>query len=915
MLRVPIGVRERGAAAALLLIAVVGCRSGPAPTYVVSVAGTDSLLVGLRLSGLAGPSVALADFAYGRELEVVSFAARAEDGTALHVDRAPARGEAPPTRVIRLDGRTTVDVGYTLKPRHEGRGNGRVVRRVGSSVSAERMILRGRELFLLPEPTRAITAVQVAFRLPPGWRACAPWIPDGAESGAVLACADAAEELIGTPVALGRFSARGFRAGATNYRVFLDATLPEASAAEIVRQLAVAATQVGGYFSRRLGPTYTILAPPTAPAGAEIAGDAWGTGQGTTLVPLTTARLRTFARQLAGAYLLQRPHRVEFEQPSEHWIVVGLMELLALRATARARGIDETAVDKYLAYMYATLPEDARPALDLERFSLTDPKATESMRLASGIASSFALRLLERDLGGEERLADHVRRVTGTHTVASFWSGLPEGARDFRRRMLRADSLLPIAADRETSAIAPEPTTALAGPSRPLTLAVTSQTFGYLENCGCKVSQNGGVARRGTVIRDLRAGEPLVVVDAGSSFPDVDRQPEFDAFTEGEQRLFLAAVNRIGYDAAAVGFTELLRGPLAFGSLTRSESPPFVCANVAFRRREVTSATRVVRAGGVTCRLIGIFEPPNPFHRSNRLDQSLDSLEIGEPLQAVRREVESAREGELVIVIGELTYRTIRAIARDVSRVDLIVTSQNRFRGELAPLNPSHSTLNDLSGFLGDTYVAYSDLGEYGLDALRLRVASSGRIASASLDRHELGPQVADDPAIRGMLDQFYRQVSLETAREAHVEAPFDDDPVRHEGGYVGVRVCATCHAAETAQWSTTGHASAYKTLLDAHRNYQPRCVACHVVGYGTPRGFHLGSAANDLANVQCESCHGPGEEHVRAPTAANIQGKVPARVCLECHTPDHSEAFVYESRLPLVAHRPIPAAVAARSR
>ena len=81
MLGVPIGVRERGAAAALLLIAVVGCRSGPAPTYVVSVAGTDSPPVGLD-SGPRAPSVALADFAYGRELEVVSFAARAEDGTA-----------------------------------------------------------------------------------------------------------------------------------------------------------------------------------------------------------------------------------------------------------------------------------------------------------------------------------------------------------------------------------------------------------------------------------------------------------------------------------------------------------------------------------------------------------------------------------------------------------------------------------------------------------------------------------------------------------------------------------------------------------------------------------------------------------------------------------------------------------------
>src|SRR3990170_324691 len=101
----------------------------------------------------------------------------------------------------------------------------------------------------------------------------------------------------------------------------------------------------------------------------------------------------------------------------------------------------------------------------------------------------------------------------------------------------------------------------------------------------------------------------------------------------------------------------------------------------------------------------------------------------------------------------------------------------------------------------------------------------------------------------------------------------------------------------------TTQHAGAFKTLLDRHRHFQPKCVSCHVVGYGTPHGYRLGMAEQTLANVQCEVCHGPGAEHARQPSAKNIQKQVPEKICLECHNPEHSDHFVYAERLPKVKH------------
>ena len=46
------------------------------------------------------------------------------------------------------------------------------------------------------------------------------------------------------------------------------------------------------------------------------------------------------------------------------------------------------------------------------------------------------------------------------------------------------------------------------------------------------------------------------------------------------------------------------------------------------------------------------------------------------------------------------------------------------------------------------------------------------------------------------------------------------------------------------------------------------------------------------MADVGCETCHGPGKQHITTPLTTNIRGEVKNQVCLECHTPFHSPGF-----------------------
>ena len=90
-----------------------------------------------------------------------------------------------------------------------------------------------------------------------------------------------------------------------------------------------------------------------------------------------------------------------------------------------------------------------------------------------------------------------------------------------------------------------------------------------------------------------------------------------------------------------------------------------------------------------------------------------------------------------------------------------------------------------------------------------------------------------------------------------------------------------------------------------------PSCVKCHVVGFGEPGGY-LRSMADEkrLINVGCESCHGPGSEHMKvrslAPPGEDVLLKmrpVGAGQCVQCHHGEFSRPFEWKEFWPRIEH------------
>jgi hypothetical protein len=105
---------------------------------------------------------------------------------------------------------------------------------------------------------------------------------------------------------------------------------------------------------------------------------------------------------------------------------------------------------------------------------------------------------------------------------------------------------------------------------------------------------------------------------------------------------------------------------------------------------------------------------------------------------------------------------------------------------------------------------------------------------------------------------------------------PFNPPPDANSGflGYFTASeqqtTCGNCHVGQQADWIQTRHATAWATL-QADPAAEASCEVCHTVNSrGNQAAASVGyDAVKDPAyyDVQCESCHGAGFDHVQNPT------------------------------------------------
>jgi hypothetical protein len=211
-----------------------------------------------------------------------------------------------------------------------------------------------------------------------------------------------------------------------------------------------------------------------------------------------------------------------------------------------------------------------------------------------------------------------------------------------------------------------------------------------------------------------------------------------------------------------------------------------------------------------------------------------------------------------------------------------------------------------------------------------LDLVKDGERWKAAYRAVELDPSLEETASplredVERLFDAYRRRVREERLLET--TPGFPDDGI----AYVGSEACATCHQAIFDSWSKTAHAHALPTLVKKDYEWDPQCIRCHVVGWERAdlddlwsrraSGFHTPDATPSLGGVGCESCHGPGSEHVKEPYRKDLWKPyrtpgarnwvdVGRAGCMRCHDTDNSPTFGerYDAHYrPKVDHRDVP--------
>jgi 2',3'-cyclic-nucleotide 2'-phosphodiesterase (5'-nucleotidase family) len=438
-----------------------------------------------------------------------------------------------------------------------------------------------------------------------------------------------------------------------------------------------------------------------------------------------------------------------------------------------------------------------------------------------------------------------------------------------------------------------------------LRLVYESDTRAYYRPCGCNQNSAGGLSRRAALLADLRAqSAPLVVCSAGDFYgtPDV--------FNEAKSRFVARMMGELGYDAIGLGEMDLNFGLAVLVADVRAYDLPVVCANLIAKHDSlrvvpksgpaVANALgsafppyRIVKKGGARIAFVGLLSPATKVRPAAKADEPVEAVTytLKDPFETAATIVPQVRGAcDMLVVLAHMDETSARRLAESVPGIDYIVMGHDAANRPLGQPEKIGTTMLLRATSQGQ------NIGD-------LAIKLDGARPAETFNRiHVMDASYRDDPAMSARIDDFdeeNRKIQKELFARQQLKG---DSSEPFTGRYLGVGACQSCHVEEFEIYSKTRHAHAYATLASQFVHRDTNCVGCHVTGFGEPGGFEgvrLRGTMVDLIDVQCEACHGPGQDHAR-------DGSYRATAiasCTKCHTPNDDPDFDFATDWPKIAH------------
>ncbi|HQK94823.1 MAG TPA: thioredoxin domain-containing protein [Armatimonadota bacterium] len=358
------------------------------------------------------------------------------------------------------------------------------------------------------------------------------------------------------------------------------------------------------------------------------------------------------------------------------------------------------------------------------------------------------------------------------------------------------------------------------------TIAYTGETHSMVGPCNCPIRPDGGVARRATMLRQVRKRglNPVLVVDAGGLFAG----GPYDEYTLGpvvdrERTLTtLRAMALMGYDAVGVGDEELAYGADFLRHAGDVARTTFVSANLCGADGRLLLPTHVVReVGGLRFGIIGATPDEAFLFDEGRFP---DGLSVSPPIPAVRAVVEQIRAAvDVVVLLSHLGETTSRELLQQVGGIDVLI---NAHRMSSEP--------GGLSDVIGGTVVAHFSYQGRALGRIDFTVDERHRIDGFQVREMRLSDQVESDAEVGALVDAF--------------EARLGGDLAEQSQAVVDLYVTSECPHCRTAQ----------PEVFAAVQDFGPKRVVLrrhYVVHAGEDGALDSGTEPAELLEDRRQAC------------------------------------------------------------
>ena len=423
-----------------------------------------------------------------------------------------------------------------------------------------------------------------------------------------------------------------------------------------------------------------------------------------------------------------------------------------------------------------------------------------------------------------------------------------------------------------------------------LTFLFTCDIRGRLVPCGCFTGQLGGLTRIATLFGPKSANDEIRV-DVGDALAG---RADYERI---QYRYIQQGFARMGYEALNVGQREARLSATQLREIKANAPVPMLSANLLDRATGATifESHKIIHRGPWRIALVGVLD-------GRSLGDTLgDGLSV-EPMEVALGKLLPRLKGQAdaIVLLAFADEEALTGLARQFYELDVILGGKVH--------QPSQQLVKENRSLILATTNESRAVG-----VLQTRLLAPGRMEAikgeVSLVSDEI-PQDADIAALAVAYRDEIRQTKLAiddpaTLREDMVPG------VQARASYAGTQSCLTCHQTAGNVWKQSGHARAFFTLLEHKADADPNCLPCHTVGFGTPSGYRREFGADKLTDVGCESCHGPGSDHVAVRTfggEANVHFRpIGAGDCQKCHHGEFSRPFAWDQFWPHIQHRKEP--------